>query len=74
VLLNICQHESYRIRAITNYFSHRSVNHIRIKVEFGFGIESERDEINKLVSTMEVVCPISSNYRKRMKSNHNLDL
>jgi hypothetical protein len=62
------------MRSITNYFSYTIVNQIRIKVEFGFGIESERDEINKLVSTMEVVCPISSNYRKRMKSNHNLDL
>jgi hypothetical protein len=69
---NICQHESYRIRAITNYFSYRTVNQIRIKVEFGFWIESKRDEINKPVSAMEVACPKSSNY-KRMKPNHNLD-
>jgi hypothetical protein len=55
VLLNICQHESYTIRSITNYFSYRIVNQIRIKVEFGFGIESKSDEINKPVSTIEVV-------------------
>jgi hypothetical protein len=55
VLLNICQHESYTIRSITNYFSYRIVNQIRIKVEFGFGIESKSDEINKPVSTIEIV-------------------
>jgi hypothetical protein len=43
------------MRSITNYFSYTIVNQIRIKVEFGFGIETKSDKINKPVSTIEVV-------------------